>query len=135
LKIWSFGSKVADLDREIAFFEAIGGSVVLEDDLVVDGRQFRLPLLRWGDKYLHLFEHAVYEHRLEAPLSPGIAHVVMEVDALDELRRRAIKAGAVEIAPMARNQVAKFGRRDVAFLRSPGGVLFELIKVHEHGVP
>jgi hypothetical protein len=30
---------------------------------------------------------------------------------------------------------AGFGTRDVVFLRSPGGVLFELIKVREHRVP
>jgi catechol 2,3-dioxygenase-like lactoylglutathione lyase family enzyme len=135
LKIWSFGCKVPDLDGEIAFFQAIEGSVVVEDRLTIDHREFRLPLIRWGDKYLHLFEHAVYEHRLSQPLSNGIAHVVMEVDDLDGLRRRALSAGATEVAPMAWNQVAKFGRRDVAFLRSPGGILFELIRVHEHGVP
>lgn len=135
MKIWSFGCKVPDLDREIAFFEAIEGTLIVEDRLTIDQREFRLPLLRWGDKYMHLFENAVYEHRLAAPLGTGIAHVVMEVDDLDGLRGRALAAGATEIAPLARNQVAKFGRRDVAFLRSPGGILFELIRVHEHGVP
>jgi catechol 2,3-dioxygenase-like lactoylglutathione lyase family enzyme len=134
LKVWSVGCKVPDLDKEIAFLEEVGATAILEDHLVVDDREFRLPLLRWGDKYVHLFEHAIYEHRLPSPLSNGIAHLVMEVDDLDYLRSRALSAGATEVAPMAHDQVARFGRRDVVFFRSPGGILFELIKVHEHGV-
>ena len=42
--------------------------------------------------------------------------------------------GAQEIAPVTRI-TAGFGTRDVAFLRSPGGILFELIRILENAVP
>jgi len=39
-----------------------------------------------------------------------------------------------EVTPPAR-VVAGFGVREVAFLRSPGGILFELIEIVENAVP
>jgi hypothetical protein len=59
---------------------------------------------------------------------------VFEVDQLDELRKSALDAGAREVMPKTFVS-AGFGTRDVVFLQSPGGLLFELIKVHEHRVP
>jgi hypothetical protein len=50
------------------------------------------------------------------------------------MREAALAAGAFEIMPMSR-VTAGFGTRDVAFLRSPGGILFELIRIVENAVP
>jgi len=134
MKMWNIAAKVPDLNREIAFIQSLGGQVVSDDVLGVDGRHFRVVLMRWGDKYLHLFENAVYEHRLNRPLQNGLCHAVFEVDSLDESRQAALGAGAKE--PLPRTTIsAGFGTRDVVFLESPGGMLFELIKVQENRVP
>ena len=134
MRIWTLGAKVADLDAEIAFVERLGGELVLDDRIPFAGEEFRVPLLRFGDRYLHIAERMVYEDELEAPLPPGLCHVVFEVDDLEAARQRALEAGATEVTPPARVE-AGFGVRDVAFLRSPGGILFELIRIVEHGVP
>jgi catechol 2,3-dioxygenase-like lactoylglutathione lyase family enzyme len=134
MKLWNFAAKVPNLDSEISFLKALGASVVVDEVLHVEDRDFRVVLLRWGDKYMHLFENAVYEHRLDSPRQHGLCHVVFEVDDIDGLRQTALQAGAREIMPKSFIS-AGFGTRDVVFLRSPGGVLFELIKVREHRVP
>ena len=100
----------------------------------LDSTEFRVPLLRLGDKYLHIAEEMVYERRLAEPLPSGLCHVVFQVDELVRARDAALAAGATEIAPVSRVS-AGFGTRDVAFLRSPGGILFELINVVESAVP
>jgi catechol 2,3-dioxygenase-like lactoylglutathione lyase family enzyme len=134
MRIWTLGAKVADLDAEIAFVEAIGGELLLDDRIPFGGEEFRVPLLRFGDKYLHIAEQMVYESALPEPLPAGLCHVVFEVDDLLEARRKALAAGATEITPATRVE-AGFGVRDVAFLRSPGGILFELIHVIDATVP
>jgi catechol 2,3-dioxygenase-like lactoylglutathione lyase family enzyme len=134
MKIWTLGAKVHDLDAEIRFVERLGGELVLDDRIPFGDREFRVPLLRFGDKYLHIAEEMVYESRLPEPLGAGLCHVVFQVDDVAAARRAALDAGATEVTPQAR-VVAGFGSRDVAFLRSPGGILFELIQIVEHAVP
>jgi catechol 2,3-dioxygenase-like lactoylglutathione lyase family enzyme len=134
MRIWTLGAKVSDVDAEIRFVEAVGGELLIDDRIPYDGRVIRVPLLRWGDKYLHIADEMVYEARLDTPLPNGLCHVVFEVDDLEAARVRAVAAGAREIAPVARIR-AGFGARDVAFLRSPGGTLFELVHILEAAVP
>lgn len=134
MRIWTLGAKVPDLDAEIAFVERLGGELVIDDRIPFGEREFRVPLLRFGDKYLHIAEEMVYESELDGPLPDGLCHVVFEVEDLEAARRAALDAGAAEITPPARVE-AGFGRRQVAFLRSPGGILFELVEITEHAVP
>jgi catechol 2,3-dioxygenase-like lactoylglutathione lyase family enzyme len=134
MKIWNIAGKVPDLEAEIAFIKATGGHVLLDNIIRIEDRDFRVVLLKWGDKYLHLFEKAVYEHHLEALLGNGLCHVVFEVPNLAEARLRALEAGARELMPPAFVS-SGFGTRDVAFLQSPGGILFEFAEIHEHKVP
>jgi catechol 2,3-dioxygenase-like lactoylglutathione lyase family enzyme len=134
MRIWTLGAKVPDLDREIAFIRALGGELVLDDHIPFHGETFRVPLLRFGDKYLHIAERMVYEEDLAAPLANGLCHVVFMVDDLDAARERALAAGAHEITAPTRVS-AGFGTRDVGFFRSPGGILFELIRIREDRVP
>jgi hypothetical protein len=63
MKRWNIAAKVPDLDREIAFIQTLGGQLVLDYIIEVDGRSFWVVPMKWGDMYLHLFENAVYEHR------------------------------------------------------------------------
>jgi hypothetical protein len=134
MKIWNVAAKVADVDAEIKFVQELGGTLILDEILSVEGQTVRVALMKWADKYLHLFANAVYELQLERPLAFGLCHVVMEVSDLDRQRSRALEAGAREVMP-PQFISAGFGTRDVAFLQSPGGILFELIRVHEHRVP
>lgn len=134
MRIWTLGAKVRDLDREIAFVRNVGGELVIDDRIPFAGQKFRVPLLRFGDKYLHIAERMVYEDRLEAPLGEGLCHVVFQVDDLGAERERMLEAGAHEVAPLSR-VTAGFGTRDVAFFRSPGGILFELIRIIDNAVP
>jgi len=134
MKIWNVAAKVANLDREIDFVNGIGGKTVLDEMLEIEGRTYRVALMQIADKYLHLFEEAVYENQLEGPLQNGLCHVVFEVGDLHTARKRALDSGAVEVMP-AQFISAGFGTRDVAFFRSPGGFLFEFAEIHEHKVP
>ena len=137
MKIWNVAAKVPDLETEIAFIEKMGGKVLLDQSLRVDDDDVRVVLVKWADKYMHLFQRAVYERRLDQPLLHGLCHVVFELQGdedLDELRQRALDGGARETMPKTFVS-SGFGTRDVVFLQSPGGILFELIKVHHHGVP
>jgi hypothetical protein len=134
MKLWNVGAKVSDLDEEVKFIQALGGSLVLDEILTVEGHSIRVVLMQLADKYLHLFGKAVYESRLGRELPEGLCHVVWEVNDFDLQRRRALEAGATEIMP-PQFISAGFGKRDVSFMRSPGGILFELIRVYEHGVP
>ncbi|MDE3180376.1 MAG: hypothetical protein KGM47_12045 [Acidobacteriota bacterium] len=134
MKLWNVAAKVPDLDAEVAFIKALGGRVVIDEVLRVDEHDFRVILVKLGDKYMHLFEHAVYEQRLGRTIQNGLCHVVFEVDDLIRVRTQALNAGARETMPQAFVS-AGFGSRDVVFIESPGGILMEFIKVHEHGVP
>ena len=134
MKMWNIAGKVKNLEAEIAFIQANGGSLLLDNLVRVEEHDYRVILMKWGDKYLHLFEKAVYEHHLEEPLSNGLCHVVFEVPSLAEARKRALDAGARELMPPAFVS-SGFGTRDVAFLQSPGGILFEFAEIHEHKVP
>jgi catechol 2,3-dioxygenase-like lactoylglutathione lyase family enzyme len=134
MKLWNVAAKVPNVDAEVTFIKSLGGSIVLDEVLRVDEHDFRLVLAKLGDKYVHLFEHAVYEHRLDRPIENGLCHVVFEVDDLAHIRRCALDAGARETMPPAFIS-AGFGTRDVIFLESPGGILMEFVKVHKHGVP
>ena len=134
VKLWALGAKVQDVDREVAFITSIGGRLVLDEVLPFGGKGYRIPLMRFGDKYLHIGEAMVYEDRLGEPLSAGLCHVVMKVDDLGPARRAALESGATEVVPVAHID-AQFGVREVAFLRSPGGVLIELAEMSEQRVP
>ncbi|HWB95346.1 MAG TPA: hypothetical protein VG672_01550 [Bryobacteraceae bacterium] len=133
-RLWTIGIKVPDLERELAFQRQIGNHVVLDETLEVDGEKFRLPLLRVGDKYLHIAEKMVYENLLDAPLPGGIAHLVYRTDNFDTDFKCALDAGAVALRDVAVVS-AGFGKRRVAFLRAPSGYIFEIIEILVNLVP
>lgn len=134
MRLWALGAKVSDVDREVDFVTALGGEVVLDEELSFGGRGYRIPLVRLGDKYLHIGEEMVYEDRLPERLAHGLCHLVMRVDELAPARGTALRHGASEVIPVAHVD-AGFGTREVAFLRSPGGLLIELAKVSADRVP
>jgi catechol 2,3-dioxygenase-like lactoylglutathione lyase family enzyme len=134
MKLWALGAKVDDVDREVAFITSLGGRLILDEVLPFGDKGYRLPLLRFGDKYIHIGEAMLYEERLPEPLRTGFCHVVMRVDELGPAREAALENGAREVVPVAHID-AQFGVREVAFLRSPGGLLIELAEMSEQRVP
>jgi hypothetical protein len=132
MELWTVGVKVADLQSEIAFLGSLGGELVLDDVVSSGGGHYRAPLMRIGDKFLHLIEKPVYEDRLGSELPAGLVHVVYSVEDLEAARSRVRAAGAQELLP-PRSVRAGFGSRDVGCYRSPGGLIFELIKIHDNG--
>ena len=93
-----------------------------------------MALVRAHDKYLHLSEKYPYEFDLKESLAHGLVHIVAISDTFDKDVEIATKAGFELIRPVT-HVTAQFGCRRVAFLRSPGGYLLELIDIIENLVP
>lgn len=132
--LWTIGVKVPDLETELAFQRGIGSEIVLDETLTIDGAEYRIPLVKMGDKYLHLAERMVYERDLCIDLPYGPTHLVYVSNDFDVDVNRALVAGAQAIREPVEVS-AQFGERKVAFLRSPSGWIFEIAKIRRHGVP
>ena len=132
--LWTIGTKVPDLERDLKFHRDMGNEVVLDETLKVGGREYRIPLVKMGDKYLHVAERMVYEDQLGVELSYGFTHLVYISDDFDADLSRSINAGSQTILEPIEVS-AGFGERKVAFLRSPSGWIFEIAKIYRHGVP
>jgi hypothetical protein len=132
--LWTIGVKVTDLEKELEFHRQLGNEIVLDEAIEFGGRSFRLPLVRMGDKYLHLAERMVYEHLLDQPLPVGIAHAVYMSNDFDKDVKTALAGGAVLLTEVATIS-AKFGDRRVAFMRAPGGWIVEFIQIIRNLVP
>jgi hypothetical protein len=133
-RLWTIGIKVPDLERELSFHRQMGNAVVLDETLEVGGERFRVPLIRMGDKYIHLAEKMVYENLLGRPLPFGITHIVYRSDSFDGDVLRASDSGATLLRDVAIIS-AGFGERRVAFFTSPSGWIFEIIEVLRDLVP
>jgi hypothetical protein len=133
-RLWTIGIKVPDLEKELAFHRQIGNPVVLDETLEVGGESFRIPLIRMGDKYIHLAEKMVYESLLGRTLPFGIAHIVYRSNNFEEDIRKAEESGAKAVRDVAIIS-AGFGERRVAFFTAPGGWIFEIIEVLRDLVP
>ena len=83
-RLWTIGMKVADLDAELEFHRQLGNEIVLDEYIKADAGEFRLPLVKMGDRFLHLMEETVYEQGLSEPLSIGPAHLVYVSDNWEE---------------------------------------------------
>jgi hypothetical protein len=132
--LWTIGVKVANLERELEFHRAIGNEIVLDEMIEFQGESYRIPLVKMGDKYLHLTENMVYEKTLGETRPVGSTHMVYISNDFDNDVAKMRAAGAVDLAPVS-EVAAGFGERRVAFFRAPGGWIFEIIHVIRHFVP
>ena len=132
--LWTIGIKVPDLEKELAFHRHLGNQIVLDDTIEFNGESFRLPLVKMGDKYLHLAEKMVYERLLSEPLPFGIAHIVYVSNEFERDVNTALASGAVLVTDIA-TVSASFGDRKVAFMRAPGGWILEFIEIVSNLVP
>ena len=132
--LWTIGIKVENLERELDFHRAIGNQIVLDEELHVGGQAYRIPLIKMGDKYLHLAEEMVYENELDEPLPYGMVHLVYLTDDFDADVQKFEAAGCQHVFEPTEVS-AGFGDRKVAFFRTPNGWICEIAKIYRHGVP
>jgi catechol 2,3-dioxygenase-like lactoylglutathione lyase family enzyme len=134
--LWNIGLKVTDLDREIEFLRNVGATLILRDRLSTAGEEEEeeeYAVLMLGGVRMLLFGTVIFEDRLEGELRPGLTHAVYEVDDLDaEYARIRDLGAAVLIEPTSIK--AGFGSRRIAFFRSPGGFVFEIMQVLERTI-
>ncbi|MGO8798141.1 MAG: VOC family protein [Roseiarcus sp.] len=128
--LWNIGLKVADLDREVDFLRDVGAEVVLRDRLSFAGKDREYAVLKLGGVRMLFFDSVVFEDRLEDGVPPGLSHAVYEVDDLDAEYARIRDLGA-EVLIEPTSVGAGFGARRIAFFRSPGGFVFEIMQVLE----
>ena len=74
--LWTIGVKVPDLERELEFQRAMDNQIVLDEELPLSDESYRIPLVRMGDKYLHIGEKMLYEQVLGESLPYGPVHMV-----------------------------------------------------------
>ena len=131
--LWNIGVKTTNLDADLEFLQKVGATVVLRDVLAADGDQLDYAIVRLAGVRLLLFPNVIFEDQVPGGVAPGLTHAVFEVDDLDaEYARIRGLGGQVLIEP----QFAKagFGSRRLAFFRTPGGMVFEVMQVLERGI-
>ena len=94
------------------------------------GEEREYAILVLGGVRMLLFETVVFEKLVAGGVRPGLNHAVYEVDDLDAEYAR-IRALGAEVLLMPAEVAAAFGRRRLAFFRSPRGSIFELMQVLE----
>jgi predicted enzyme related to lactoylglutathione lyase len=127
-KLWNIGIRVADVEKEVAYFMALGAVLRIKENLATKNGQFEYALLDFGGTRLFLTPKTVFEHALPEPLRDGLTHAVFEVNDVDATLNDLVARGTeVLIAPMEID--ARLGSRRIAFCRTPGGVVFEIMKI------
>ena len=132
-ELWNVGLKVTDLDREVAFLREVGASLVLRERVSMVGEEREYAILMLGGVRMLLFETVVFEKLVSGGVRPGLTHAVYEVDSLDAEYAR-ISALGTEVLVEPTEVSAAFGRRRLAFFRSPGGFVFEVMQVLERKI-
>ena len=128
--LWNIGVKTADLDADLAFLEKVGATIVLRDLLGGEAEPLPYAIVRLGGVRLLLFPSVIFENQVPGGVAPGLTHAVFEVDDLDaEYARIRGLGGEVLIAPQFVE--AGFGTRRIAFFRTPGGMVFEVMQILE----
>ena len=133
--LWCIGVKVSNLERELAFHRQMGNEIVLDESFEYEGKMFRVPLVRMGDKYLSLTEELIYERTLGETRPVGSTHMVYMSNTFEEDVAKALAGGAVPLGEAGTTITGGFGQRRVAFMRAPGGWIFEIIQVITNLVP
>jgi catechol 2,3-dioxygenase-like lactoylglutathione lyase family enzyme len=132
-ELWNIGLKVTDLDREVVFLREIGASLLLRERVALVGEEREYAILMLGGARMLLFETVVFENLVPGGVRPGLTHAVYEVDDLDAEYARIGALGA-EVLIEPTEVSAGFGRRRLAFFRSPSGFIFEMMQVLERTI-
>ena len=131
--LWNIGIRVADVEKEVAYFKALGAVLRVQEKLATKNGQFEYALLDFGGTRLFLTPRTIFEHALPEPLRDGLTHAVFEVTDVDATLKDLVAQGTeVLIAPMEID--GGLGSRRLAFCRSPGGVVFEIMQIQVDAV-
>jgi catechol 2,3-dioxygenase-like lactoylglutathione lyase family enzyme len=128
--LWNIGLKIADLDHEIEFLTALGGKLLLREKFAGPDGESEYALLEFGGTRLFLTPNPVFENRLEKPLAAGLTHAVFETECLAHDYEKMVGQGCEVLIPPT-DITAGFGTRRIAFFRSPGGLVFEIMQILE----
>jgi catechol 2,3-dioxygenase-like lactoylglutathione lyase family enzyme len=126
-KLWNLGMKVKDVEAEAAYFVALGGTLLAREKLTTAAGEVDYALLEFGGTRLFLTPKTIFEERLEEPLHTGLTHAVFEVGNFEAEVERVKAQNSEELLPPTEIEGA-FGRRRIAFFRSPGGLVFEVMQ-------
>ena len=129
-RLWNIGVKVKDVQAEADYFVALGGVLRVHERLTTADGQFEYALVDFGGTRLVLTSRTVFEDRLPSPLGEGLTHAVFEVDDLDREIERLQGLGTEVVAPPVEIS-GGLGSRRIAFFRSPGGLIFEVMQIRE----
>ena len=109
--------KVSDMDAACSFYVALGAKV--QDRMLWNGLERADVFL--GPLMLTLFDHAIYEDRVDVP-NEGFLHPALLSDDLDaDLEGQTIVWGPEIVT-------GTFGRRRIAFIAAPGGIRLEFME-------
>jgi predicted enzyme related to lactoylglutathione lyase len=132
-KLWNIGIRVADVEKEVSYFKALGAVLRIQEKLVTRNGRFEYALLDFAATRLFLTPKTVFEHALPETLRDGLTHAVFEVKDVDAALQELVAQGTeVLVAPMEID--AGLGSRRLAFCRSPGGVVFEVMQIRVNRV-
>jgi len=129
-QLWNLGMKVEDVDREAEFLVSLGGKVLFRERLTTAAGEIDYALVAFGGTRIFLTPRTVFEDALSGPLQTGLTHAVFEVANLEPEVER-IKALGTEMLLPPTEITAAFGTRRIAFFRSPGGLVFEVMEIVE----
>lgn len=130
-RLWNIGLKINNLDAEIGFLKAMGAKFrYRETRSKPDGEEYETALLEFSGTRTFLVDKPVFEDNLNHQLTPGLTHIVFEVDNLTEAYEQITRLGA-EVLIEPKQVSGGYGSRHVAFFRSPNGLVFEMIQILE----
>lgn len=128
--LWNIGCKVDNVAAEGEFLQRLGARLRLHEKLPAPTGEIEYQMLDFAGTRVFLTRNPVFEDSLGYELRPGLTHAVFEVDDHDAACAAALAAGARQLTE-ARVFEAGFGKRRVAFFQSPGGLVFEALKILE----
>ena len=123
-RIWNLGLKVRDIEAELAFLAACGATGIDRGTISTPAGDHRFGTGFLGRERLLLFNEVVYADALPEPMKTGLAHAVFQVEDVALVLARFQANGVAPIwGPI--DLATPFGKRRVAFFRSPSGFVFE----------
>jgi catechol 2,3-dioxygenase-like lactoylglutathione lyase family enzyme len=129
-RLWNIGIKVKDVQAEVDYFAALGGRLRLHERLTTADGPFEYALVDFAGTRLVFTSKTVFEDRLKSKLPEGLSHAVFEVDDIDKEIERLRALGTEVLAPPVEIS-GRIGSRRIAFFRSPGGLIFEVMQIRE----
>jgi catechol 2,3-dioxygenase-like lactoylglutathione lyase family enzyme len=109
----------------------LGATLILRDQLDAGAERRDYAILTLGGERMLLFTNVIFQDRVASGVAPGLTHAVYEVDDLDAEYER-IKSLGAEVLIEPSFVKAGFGSRRLAFFRSPGGFVFEVMQILEN---